>query len=118
MKLQNTGTKIRTICLVIVLINQANASLSQMEFNNPKLDAIYKLFSWALTVVAGVAAWYYNNDTSEPGSIGTGITRQIKAELSKDYVGERFFTNSNGQLLAKELPVLSEDDIVEEEDDE
>ena len=46
---------------------------------------------------------YYNNDYTEEAAIGTGVTRQLKAERDELYVGDYFYT---------------EEDDDEEEDDE
>jgi hypothetical protein len=34
---------------------------------------------------------YYNNDFTPEACEGTGITRQLKAEQGKDYIGDRFY---------------------------
>jgi hypothetical protein len=44
-------------------------------------------------------ATYFNNDYSEEACQGTGYTRQLKAESKADYVGERFYTDENGEPL-------------------
>jgi hypothetical protein len=48
---------------------------------------------------------YFNNDYTEEARIGTGITRQLKAEQKEDYIGDYFFTE----------PVEEEED--EQDDD-
>ena len=93
MKLMNSGTKIRTICLIIVMINQANVTLGQMDFGNETVNLIYRVGSYLLTLIAAIAAWYYNNDTTEEGAIGTGITRQLKREKEEGYIGDFFYTD-------------------------
>ena len=45
---------------------------------------------------------YYNNDYSEEACIGTGITRQLKAEKEAGYVGDFFFTDECVQEYAGE----------------
>lgn len=50
-------------------------------------------------LISGVVCTYYNNDFTEAAAIGTGITRQIKAEMDPDYVGERFFDIPEEELI-------------------
>lgn len=38
-----------------------------------------------------------NHDFTEDACIGTGITRQLKAEKSADYVGDIFFDNLDSE---------------------
>lgn len=97
----NKGTKIRTIMFAIACVNQAIVSVGDVDFGNSTVNVIYKVISTAFTIIAGAIALYYNNDFTEEGCIGTAITRQLKAEKSKDYIGEDFF-----------------DDVDEEEEDE
>lgn len=97
----NKGTKIRTIMFAIACVNQSIVSVGDVDFGNSTVNVIYKVISTAFTIIAGAIALYYNNDFTEEGCIGTAITRQLKAEKSKDYIGEAFF-----------------DDVDEEEEDE
>lgn len=97
----NKGTKIRTIIFAIACVNQSIVSVGDVDFGNSTVNVIYKVISTAFTIIAGAIALYYNNDFTEEGCIGTAITRQLKAEKSKDYIGEAFF-----------------DDVDEEEEDE
>ena len=97
----NKGTKIRTIMFAIACVNQAIVSVGDVDFGNSTVNVIYKVISTAFTIIAGAIALYYNNDFTEEGCIGTAITRQLKAEKSKDYIGDIFF-----------------DDVDEEEEDE
>ena len=46
-----------------------------------------------LLLVVDALTTYYNNDYTEEACIGTGITRQLKAENSEDYIGDKFFTD-------------------------
>ena len=97
----NKGTKIRTIMFAIACVNQAIVSVGDVDFGNHTVNVIYKVISTAFTIIAGAIALYYNNDFTEEGCIGTAITRQLKAEGGKDYIGDIFF-----------------DDVDEEEEDE
>lgn len=103
MRLMNNGTKIRTFCLIIVLANQANINLGQVNFGNEAVNTVYRIVSYLLTLAAAIAAWYYNNDTSEEGAIGTGVTRQLKAERGDEYyVGDYFYTEEDVEEVEKE----------------
>jgi hypothetical protein len=61
------------------------------QFNNPTANLIYKILSVVVNFVVVFCATYFNNDYTEEAAIGTGITRQLKAEQSEDYNGEYFF---------------------------
>lgn len=87
----NVGTKLRTIFFAIACINQAIVSVGDIDFGNHTVNVIYKVISTAFTIIAGAIALYYNNDFTEEACIGTGVTRQLKAEKSEDYIGDVFF---------------------------
>ena len=89
----NNGTKIRTIVFAIACVNQAIVSVGDVDFGNYTVNVIYKVISTAFTIIAGAIALYYNNDFTEEACIGTALTRQLKAEKRKDYVGDIFFDN-------------------------
>lgn len=103
----NKGTKIRTIMFAIACVNQAIVSVGDVDFGSHAVNVIYKVISTAFTIIAGAIALYYNNDFTEEGCIGTAITRQLKAENSKDYIGDTFFDDD-----------IFFDDIDEDEADE
>lgn len=104
----NKGTIIRTILVIATCFNTALMATDVAQFGNPKLDNIYKILSVIANFVIVFCATYFNNDYTEEGAIGTGYTRQLKAEQKDGYVGERFFTDEKGEPL--------EFDIDEEED--
>ena len=87
----NNGTKIRTVLFAIACVNQAIVSVGDVDFGNSTVNVIYKVISTAFTIIAGAIALYYNNDFTEEACIGTALTRQLKAENSKDYIGDTFF---------------------------
>lgn len=89
----NNGTKIRTIVFAIACVNQAIVSVGDVDFGNYTVNVVYKVISTAFTIIAGAIALYYNNDFTEEACIGTALTRQLKAEKRKDYVGDIFFDN-------------------------
>lgn len=88
----NTGTIIRTILVIATSLNTALMATDITGFSSPTLDMIYKVASVVLNFIIVFCATYYNNDYSEEACIGTGITRQLKAEQKADYVGERMYT--------------------------
>ena len=87
----NKGTKIRTILVIATCLNTALLSTDFAQFHNQTLDLIYRILSVALNFVIVACATYFNNDYSEEACIGTGVTRQLKAEKRDDYIGDYFF---------------------------
>lgn len=87
----NTGTIIRTILAVATVINSGAIATGIAEFENPTVNLIYKILSFCATAVILFINTWYNNDYTEEACIGTGITRQLKAEKKDDYIGDRFF---------------------------
>lgn len=113
----NKGTKVRTILLIVAILNQANVNIGVWEFGNAVINIIYKVISYLLTLGAAVAAWYFNNDFTEEACIGTGITRQLKAEKKAGYTGDHFFNEDDedpGEDDAAEPAEDDEDDEIEE----
>ena len=76
----NFGTKLRTACFIITILNQANVAMGIWEFGDEKINLIYKIFSYLLTLIAGAAALWFNNDFTPEAAQGTGLTRHLKAE--------------------------------------
>lgn len=97
-KSMNTGTIIRTILVIATCVNTALMATDVAQFGNATLDLIYKIASVVLNFVIVFCATYFNNDYSEEAAIGTGITRQLKAERKDSYVGEVMFTDEEGDL--------------------
>ena len=87
----NNGTIIRTVLVIATCFNTALMATDVAQFHNPTLNFIYKVLSVVANFIIVFCATYFNNDYTEAGSVGTGITRQIKLEQSPDYAGERFF---------------------------
>ena len=73
------ATAIRTIVLVIALINQALVAfgLSPFPFSAQEIEVA---LSYVFTVAATLWAWYRNNDLTEEAHEGTKLTRKLKAE--------------------------------------
>ena len=53
---------------------------------------LFRSVSYIFTVAAAAIAFWYNNDFTEEACIGTGITRQLKAEKKENYFGDFFYT--------------------------
>lgn len=89
----NKGTKIRTILGILTTINTVLAVTDITQFGNEQLTFYYKLISVVVNAVVVAINTYYNNDYTEEACIGTGITRQLKAEKKDDYIGDYFFAD-------------------------
>lgn len=87
----NTGTIIRTVLVIATCFNTALMATDVAQFHNPKLDLVYRILSVVANFVIVFCATWFNNDYTEEACIGTGITRQLKAEGRADYVGDYFF---------------------------
>lgn len=88
----NRGTKIRTALLAVAIINQAISQVGEPDFGNETANMVYRIVSYIFTVAAAAIAFWYNNDFTEEACIGTGITRQLKAEKKENYFGDFFYT--------------------------
>lgn len=75
----NKGTRIRTALFIITFLNQANVSLGVWEFGDERINTIYKLFSYLLSLGAGAAALWYNNDFTVEADTHTKLMREEKA---------------------------------------
>ena len=87
----NRGTKIRTAVLAVAIINQAISQVGEPDFGNETANMVYRIISYIFTVAAAAIAFWYNNDFTEEACIGTGVTRQLKAEKREDYYGDFFY---------------------------
>lgn len=87
----NKGTVIRTILVIATCFNTALMATDVAQFGNETINLIYKILSVVANFVIVFCATYFNNDYSEEACIGTGVTRQLKAEKRDDYVGDYFF---------------------------
>ncbi len=98
----NTGTKFRVFLYVVALLNQANVTIGVWEFGDPRVDSVYKIFSYLLTLTATAITLWFNNDFTEEACIGTGVTRQLKAEKQVGYVGDYFFNDVDDEPIDDE----------------
>lgn len=91
----NNGTKLRTALGIAVSLHTAIMATDVTGFSNPTIDYVYKVVSVILNLIVIALNTYYNNDYTEAASIGTGITRQIKAEQEDAYMGDRFYISED-----------------------
>ena len=95
----NKGTVIRTILAVATTINTILMAIDVTGFNNEKINLAYKILSVVVNAVIIAINTYYNNDYTEEACVGTGLTRQLKAERNTEYEGERFFEEVENENL-------------------
>ena len=107
----NKGTRIRTVLGILTTINTVLAVTDVAQFGNDKLTLIYKIVSVLVNAIVVGINTYYNNDYSEEACIGTGITRQLKAEKKSNYAGEIFYSE---ELTEDDEDIV--EDIYEEEE--
>lgn len=101
----NKGTIIRTILAIASVINSGAVATGIAEFENPTVNTIYKILSFIAMAVILFCNTYYNNDYTEEACIGTGVTRQLKAEKDQNYVGEVMFTADNEEEVEDEQDI-------------
>lgn len=87
----NFGTKLRTVLAVATSLNTALMATDITEFNNPKLDIIYKVVSILLNFVIVACVTYYNNDYTETACKYTGMMRLEKEQKKGVITGENFY---------------------------
>ena len=84
----DTQTLIRTLVLVLALINQVlcNMGMSPIPVSEAELEM---LLSTIFTIVASIWAWWKNNDVTSAAKAGSAVTKSIKAgNLSAEEVNE------------------------------
>lgn len=91
----NKGTIFRTVLVIATCFNTALMATDVAQFGNETLNLIYRILSVVANFVIVFCATYYNNDYSEEACIGTGVTRQLKAEKRDDYIGDYFFAEED-----------------------
>ena len=104
----NNGTIIRTILVIATCLNTALLATDVAQFGNETVNLIYRILSVAANFVIVFCATWFNNDYTEEAALGTGYTRQLKAQKADNYVGEFFEEDEDGEV----------DDDVEEEVEE
>ena len=76
----NTGTKLRTVLAMATVVNDATIAAGVSGFENPTVDMIYKILSFAATAIVLFINTYYNNDYTPEALVGTSITRKLKGD--------------------------------------
>ncbi len=95
----NNGTKIRTALRIVFSIYTAfcawQVSITELgkQLNAPWLAALCAVIIVICGLLVDVLTTYFNNDYTEEAAIGTGVTRQLKAEKKDDYIGDFFFAD-------------------------
>lgn len=90
----NAETRRNTITAFVVAVLDFLTAFNIIHFSEEQTQAIYKLVLVVTTaIVWAYCSHYKNNDYTEEACIGTGVTRQLKAEKEKNYVGDFFFTD-------------------------
>lgn len=90
----NNGTRIRTALAVAMAFYVALYKVDVTDFGNDTVNLIYQILMKVATFAVIWLVTYFNQDYTEAGAIGTGVTRQIKKELDESYIGDRFFTEA------------------------
>lgn len=108
----NTGTKIRTVLVIATCLNTALLAVDVAQFGNETVNLIYQILSVVANFVIVFCATWFNNDYTPEAAIGTGVTRQLKAEKAEGYVGDMFYSEDVDDELFEDAEI---EDIVEEE---
>ena len=95
------GTKIRTALRIAVSLNTAiyavSTAVGALGFN--WLTLAWAILTIISDLVVSALTTYYNNNYTEEACIGTGITRQLKAEKQEGYIGDIFFTDIDNEII-------------------
>ena len=89
----NQGTIIRTILVIASCFTTALMATDVAQFGNETVNLVYRILSVVANFIIVFCATDFNNDYSKEACIGTGMTRQLKAEKKQDYVGDFFYTD-------------------------
>ena len=105
----NAETRRRTVAAVVMYVINFLLVFNIVSFSNEQVEAIVQLATVLVVGFTWFYSHYFNNDYTEEAAIGTGITRQLKAEKAEEYVGDVFYEDIDGE---------GNFNIVEEEVDE
>lgn len=85
------GTIIRTVCLVLALINQGltMAGRSPLPIDD---ELVNDLLSMIFTAAAALWAWWKNNSFTQPALVGDEVMHDLKAGIPIDFVAEKLKT--------------------------
>ena len=75
-----TDTIVRTIVLVLALLNQILA-IKGKEVLPVTEDEVYQFVSLVVTIGASLWAWWKNNSFTEPALMGDQLKDQLKQEV-------------------------------------
>ena len=74
-----TDTIIRTIVLVIALVNQVLAIMGKQAFPVTE-DEVYQVVTLIVTIGAGIWAWWKNNSFSAEAIAGDNLMNKLRKE--------------------------------------
>ena len=77
-----TDTIVRTIVLILALLNQILA-IKGKEVLPVTEDEVYQLVSLVVTIGASLWAWWKNNSFTEPAIMGDQLKDQLKREAER-----------------------------------
>lgn len=97
----NKGTIIRTVLAVASVINSGAVASGIAEFDNATVNFWYKILSFVAMAVILFVNTYYNNDYTESGALGTGLTRKLKSTEPEELNGltDEEMEEDNGEDL-------------------
>lgn len=81
----NSGTIIRTILVIATCFNTALMATDVAQFNNEKINLVYRVLSVVANFVIVFCATWFNNDYTAEGAVGTDLTRKLKSMELEDF---------------------------------
>ena len=108
---KNLRTKISTIVAIGAFLNMALAEFNPyLITSDERIITAYRVLSMLFAACAWINSHYYNQDFTDTASKHTGAMRQEKKEQDPDYIGERFYTDDEGNPLVDDSEEVSEDE--------
>ena len=115
----NKGTKIRTALRIAVSLNTAiyavSAAVGALGFG--WLTMAWAIFTIISDFAVSALTTYFNQDYTEEACIGTGVTRQLKAEKKSNYVGDFFYSEEPPAEEEVVEDIFEEEQRTEDEDE-
>ncbi len=111
----NAGTKIRTVLVIATCLNTALLATDVAQFGNETINLIYKILSVVANFVIVFCATWFNNDYTDEACVGTGVTRQLKAEKKAGYEGDFFYLDEEMDETEEDIDEVAEGEAVENE---
>ena len=93
----NTGTRIRTVLVIVTSLNTALMATDVTGFHNHTLDVIYTVASIVFNFIIVALVTYFNNDYTPTSAKHTGKMRMEKEYLKNGTDGEDFFNLPDGE---------------------